>query len=55
MINNDYLNLKILNVYTRLLAPIVPHLAEEIYENYKFLEPIKYDSVFKLGWYNLVG
>ncbi|CAG8470009.1 10667_t:CDS:10 [Diversispora eburnea] len=43
----------ILNVYARSIAPVVPHLAEEIYENYKFMEPREYDSVFKLGWYNL--
>ncbi|CAG8576245.1 6913_t:CDS:10, partial [Acaulospora morrowiae] len=43
----------ILNMYTRSIAPIVPHLAEEIYENYKIVEPEKHDSVFKLGWYDL--
>ncbi|CAI2167845.1 17980_t:CDS:10 [Funneliformis geosporum] len=43
----------ILNVYTITLSPIVPHLAEEIYENYKILGPKEYDSIFRLGWYNL--
>ncbi|CAG8632578.1 12489_t:CDS:10, partial [Funneliformis caledonium] len=43
----------ILNVYAITLSPIVPHLAEEIYENYKTVGPKEYDSIFRLGWYNL--
>ncbi|CAG8441470.1 17098_t:CDS:10 [Dentiscutata heterogama] len=43
----------ILNVYTRSLAPMVPHLAEEIYENYKNIDREQFDSIFKLGWYNM--
>ncbi|CAG8689546.1 1836_t:CDS:2, partial [Acaulospora colombiana] len=35
------------------VAPIVPHLAEEIYENYKTIEPERYDTLFKSGWYDL--
>ncbi|CAG8682554.1 10905_t:CDS:2, partial [Ambispora gerdemannii] len=44
---------QILNVYALSLAPIVPHLAEEIYENYKIIGPISHNSVFQLGWYHL--
>nr|CAG8472511.1 11615_t:CDS:10 [Entrophospora candida] len=44
----------ILNVYTIALAPIVPHLAEEVYENFKSCNSTEYESVFKLGWYNLI-
>ncbi|CAG8494859.1 11034_t:CDS:10 [Ambispora leptoticha] len=44
---------QILNVYTLSLAPIVPHLAEEIYENYKIIGSIPHNSVFQLGWYHL--
>ncbi|RIA87776.1 Isoleucyl-tRNA synthetase [Glomus cerebriforme] len=43
----------ILNIYTISLSPIVPHLAEEIYENFKNISHKECDSVFKLGWYNL--
>ncbi|RIB05940.1 isoleucine--tRNA ligase [Gigaspora rosea] len=43
----------VLNVYTRSLAPMVPHLAEEIYENYKNINHEQSDSIFKLEWYNM--
>ncbi|CAB4494523.1 unnamed protein product [Rhizophagus irregularis] len=43
----------ILNIYTISLSPIVPYLAEEIYDNYKNIRPKENDSVFKLGWYDL--
>ncbi|CAG8499014.1 1003_t:CDS:10 [Cetraspora pellucida] len=43
----------VLNVYTRSLAPMIPHLAEEIYENYKSIGREQFDSIFKLGWYNM--
>ncbi|CAB4478517.1 unnamed protein product [Rhizophagus irregularis] len=43
----------ILNIYTILLSPIVPYLAEEIYDNYKNIRHKENDSVFKLGWYDL--
>ncbi|KAG9298343.1 hypothetical protein G9A89_002831 [Geosiphon pyriformis] len=43
----------ILNVYTLSIAPIAPHLAEEIYDNFKPSGPVAHSSVFKLGWYHL--
>ncbi|RGB24611.1 tRNA synthetases class I-domain-containing protein [Rhizophagus diaphanus] len=43
----------ILNIYTISLSPIVPYLAEEIYDSFKSIRPKENDSVFKLGWYDL--
>ncbi|CAG8733716.1 11233_t:CDS:10, partial [Racocetra persica] len=34
-------------------APMIPHLAEEIYENYKSIDREQFDSIFKLRWYNM--
>ncbi|KAL1920073.1 uncharacterized protein VTP21DRAFT_1219 [Calcarisporiella thermophila] len=41
----------ILHTYTLALAPITPHLSEEIYEHLRGISPQKQDSVFRLGWY----
>ncbi|VDI00247.1 isoleucyl-tRNA synthetase [Mytilus galloprovincialis] len=51
--SSQFVQYHIINVVTRVLAPILPHFAEELYQYYPNLEQHKDDSIFKGGWFDL--